>query len=320
MAGEPPRLTYGDLSPVEALALLGDDVRAEILWTLAEARGGEGNPPALPFSELRRRVDASVDSSRLNYHLQQLVGRFVEHRGSDGAHPINAFTARQENFATRGEGYALRPEGHLLTQVVRAGTTRGDPDVQPFGIGVDCHHCGTEIEAAYLGWIAALQCPDCDHLYEYNATPPGIVATDDDFLSRASAYNRHQRRAAARGVCTQCGNGLGHRFIDPAEVNYPRGERREAMIEFNCSHCGNMDYLTAGEFLLGEPALISFCHERGEDLTSVPIWELPFASTDLHTTVHSRDPWAVEVAVSRAGETLRLTIDESLTVEAELDS
>lgn len=319
MSDPPHRLTYGDLSPVEALSLVGNEVRAEILWTLAEARGGEGNPPALPFSELRRRVDADVDSSRFNYHLQQLVGRFVEHRGSDGAHPINAVTDRQENFATRGEGYALRPEGHLLTQVIRAGTTRGNPDVEPFGSGVDCHHCGTEIEATYLGWIAAFRCPGCEHLYEYNVTPPGVVAGEGEFLDRVAAYNRRQRRAAADRVCTQCANELEYRFIDPASVNYPRGDRRAVMVEFHCSHCGNMDYLTAGELLLGEAALISFCQERGEDITERPIWELPFASTDLHTTVRSRDPWEVEVAVTRCGETLVLALDENLDVTSSLE-
>jgi len=72
--------TYGTLSPEETLSLIGNEVRAEILWALSDARGGVGSPPVLSFSELRSRVDADVDSSQFNYHLQQLVGHFVERR------------------------------------------------------------------------------------------------------------------------------------------------------------------------------------------------------------------------------------------------
>lgn len=309
-----PRLTYGELSPVEALSLVGNEVRAGILWTLAEARGERGNPPALPFSELRRRVDADVDSSRFNYHLQQLVGHFVEHRSSGGTHPINDFTDRQGNFASRGEGYALRPEGTILTQVIRAGTSEGSPDVETFRTGFDCHHCGTEVTATYRGWLAALQCPDCDHLYEYNITPPGLVAGSGDLLERIAAYNREERRAAARGVCTRCACQLEHRFLDPAEVNYPRGDRRKVMIERGCAHCGNMDYLTAGELVISEPAVVAFFHQRGEDITRRPIWDVAFAATDKHTTVTNRNPWYVEVDMHCAGDTLRASIENDLSV------
>lgn len=314
-----PRLTYGELAPVEALALVGNEVRAGILWTLAEARDERGNPPALPFSELRRRVDADVDSSRFNYHLQQLVGHFVEHRGSGGSHPINDFTDRQEHFASRGEGYALRPEGTILTQVIRAGTSDGSPDVETFATGFDCHHCGTEVTGTYRGWLAALQCPDCDHLYEYNITPPGLVAGSGAILNRIAAYNREERLAGARGVCMRCACELDHRFLDPADVNYPRGDRREVMVERGCAHCGNMDYLTAGEILLSEPAVISFFHQRGTDITRRPIWEIPFAATDLQTTVTGRDPWRVEIEVPHAGDILRAVLEADLTVRTTVE-
>jgi hypothetical protein len=313
-----PRLTYGELAPVEALSLVGNEVRAGILWTLAEARGERGNPPAIPFSELRRRVDADVDSSRFNYHLQQLVGHFVEHRGSGGSHPINEFTDRQENFASRGQGYALRPEGTMLTQVIRAGTSEGKPDVETFATGFDCHHCDTEVMATYRGWLAALQCPSCDHLYEYNITPPGLVAGSGAILDRMAAYNRAERRAAARGVCTRCACELDHRFLDPAEVNYPRGDRREVMVERGCSHCGNMDYLTAGEIVLPEPAVTSFFHQRGTDIIHKPVWEVRFAATDLQTSVTSRDPWHVKIEIRHDGDILRAAIDADLTVSTEV--
>jgi hypothetical protein len=50
------------------------------------------------------------------------------------------------------------------------------------------------------------------------------------------------------------------------------------------------------------------------DVTDTPIWELEFAATDRYTTVASRDPWRVTVAVGFADETLELVVDESVEV------
>lgn len=332
--------SYGDLTPVDALSLMGEELRAGILWTLAEARGGRGNPPAIPFAELRRRVAPDVDSSRFNYHLQRLVGHLVERRGDGDPHPINEFTDRAGNFATRGDGYALSPAGRRLLQAVRAGTTDGDPDVPAFETGYRCHHCGTALEATYRRWLAAVRCPGCRHLYEYNMTPPGVVTDARDevdgaalrerhgtetvaqavLLERVAGYNRHVRAAGARGVCAVCGAGLDHRFIDPAAVNYPRGDRRVAMVERACGHCGNMDYLTAGELVLPEPAVIAHCHAHGEDITRTPAWALGFAATDRHTTVQHRDPWRVTVRVTRGSELLTCTVDDDLAVQVDRDA
>lgn len=314
MSEESDQRTLGNLTPQEVLALVGDDVRASILWTLAEARGGRGNPPALPFSTLRERAAPNVDSSRFNYHLQRLVGSFIIHRDRDEPHPINAFTNRREHFATRGEGYALSPRGRQFLQAIRAGTSEGNPNVGRITLETSCHHCGSTLEAAYLGWLAAVQCPECDHLYEYNITPPGLVAGDGEIIERMAAYNRHERGAAARGVCLTCANALDHRFIDPASVNYPRGDRRKAMVELSCSHCGAMDYVTAGEIALQEPAVIGFLQDRGLDVTRTPIWALEFASTDRCTTVRDREPWEVTVRIERAGDAVTVVVSEDLSV------
>jgi hypothetical protein len=75
-----------------------------------------------------------------------------------------------------------------------------------------------------------------------------------------------------------------------------------------------MDNLTVGELLLGDPELVAFCHERGLDVANTPIWDLEFAATDRHVTVRSEAPWKVSLSVPLDGETLELTVDESLTV------
>jgi len=81
---------------------------------------------------------------------------------------------------------------------------------------------------------------------------------------------------------------------------------------WSCDHCGRSHHLTVGLALLYHPALVSFFHDHGVDLTSVNHWELESVTSDNLTTVRSRDPWEVELAVSLEGETLELAVDESL--------
>jgi hypothetical protein len=287
-------LTYGGLTPVEALRLVGDEVRAEILFALSDAREGAGGPPVLSFSELRERVDVDVDSSQFNYHLQQLVGRFVERREPEGD-VDREVTA----FANREDGYALRPEGTMLTRILRSGTYTGSGELAPFPAGFDCYFCGSEVEAVYRNWLFSVRCPDCAHLYDHNFTPPGVLADDrETTLARVAAYNRHVRLGFARGVCPYCANDVGATVYAAEELGYPRADHREALVNRRCGHCGNMDYLTVGEVACREPALVAFAHEYGVDVTRTPLWDLPFAMTDEQVTVRDDDPWrlALELA------------------------
>jgi hypothetical protein len=333
----PPR-TYGTLRPEAALSLLGNEVRAAILWTFSEARGGQGPPPVLSFSDLRERADVDVDSSQFNYHLQELVGTFVERldpeTDEDDAQVVS------EMAGPHDEGYRLRPEGTTLVRTVRAWSFPGEASLDPFEVGRDCHHCGTALVAEYANAIFAVRCPGCEFVYEYNLTPPGVLAGrgddqatdeaaapgDDDparpgddrraVLDRVAEYNRHVRLGFARGVCPYCAGDVDAEFQDPRATGYPRGDLRGALVRRGCANCGNKDNLTVGELLLREADLVSFCNARGLDVTTTPIWDLAFAATDRHTTVRSTDPWEVAVAVELDGDVLELVVDEDLDVES----
>lgn len=62
-----------DSDVVEAFGTLADETRLAVLRALVRAEG------PLRFSELRARVDVR-DSGRFAYHLDRLLGRFVEER------------------------------------------------------------------------------------------------------------------------------------------------------------------------------------------------------------------------------------------------
>lgn len=115
MHDQSPPKTHGTLPPETALSLLANEVRASILWTLSEARNGQGPPPALLFSELRERAASEVDSSRFNYHFQQLVGSYIERADAD-----SIGRAVPEMAGPIETGYRLTQEGTTLVRTIRA--------------------------------------------------------------------------------------------------------------------------------------------------------------------------------------------------------
>jgi DNA-binding HxlR family transcriptional regulator/rubredoxin len=274
----------------EAFALISNEIRAAILGVL-----GETPHEALSFSELRERVGGDVDSGQFNYHLQQLVGQFVEHTD---------------------DGYEMSPRGRALYRAVRSGALTESATVEPFDAGIDCHFCGTAVEASYEEGSFDVRCPGCGHVYSHTAVPPGNVEDVDPetLLTRVDQYNRHEMLAYARGVCPVCVNGLDASFVRGEDVWSEGAERFDVFVSHECDHCGKSHYMTVGVALLYHPALVSFFHRRGVDVTSVPVWELPFAMTDRDVTVRSTDPWEVALRVTRDGDALELVVDQSLNV------
>lgn len=97
------------LTPGEAFSVLGNETRVAILQTLWNVGG------TAAYSELKERVGVR-DSGRFNYHLDRLVGHFVER--VDG-------------------GYRLTVAGEQAAQAVKANMFTEDPTYWPSDAGVD---------------------------------------------------------------------------------------------------------------------------------------------------------------------------------------
>jgi len=274
----------------ETFATVGNETRAEILRVLGET-------PHTPqsFSELRAALGGEIDSGQFNYHLQQLLGQFVERAD---------------------EGYLLRPEGIVLYRQIRAGTFTSEVSIDPFGLGFDCHFCGTAVEGRYDPGILEMVCPGCDYQYGRARLPPSAIDPDDPraALPRIDRYLRQEVLALSDRTCPVCVSELDVSFRQAGEVWPEYDGRLDVLVEFGCAHCGNQHYLSVGVALLHESALVSFFDDHGVDLTSVPHWELAFAMTDTALTVESTDPWRVTLSVTRDDETLVLSVDGDLTV------
>lgn len=93
-SGDDPGDTAADqLAPDEAFAVLGDETRMGVLGALGELES------PVTFSDLYDRSDAD-DSGAFNYHLDRMVGHFVERTD---------------------EGYRLAPAGRRVVESVLSG-------------------------------------------------------------------------------------------------------------------------------------------------------------------------------------------------------
>ena len=277
------------LTPEDAFALLGNEHRAEIIRTLGDAQGTEGPRATLAFSELYDEADADVGSGQFNYHLQKLVGAFVEQTDA---------------------GYRLRHEAVTLYRTILAGTYTERVSVDPFPVGVDCYHCGDPITAEYTDRRFSIECRGCDQQYSASTAPPSIVEDDRGaMLSRIDQYARRRILAFSKGVCAICANGLDTQMLPGETVDFSGSERLDVYVHRSCQHCGAQQYMSVGLSLLYDAALVAFFKNTGRDITETPIWELDFAMSDRYVDVHSRDPWRIEFTIERDGERFERTLD-----------
>ena len=279
-------------TPEDAFSLIGNEVRAAIVETLA-APEDEGPWKELSFSTLRERVDPEMDTGQFNYHLQQLVGTFVQ---------------RTE------DGYQITATGVHLYRTIASGRYTRSETIEPFDAGFDCHFCGARVEGFYEDDQFHIECPDCAHTYVHTIVPPSVIDDEDELLRRIDRITREEARLAADRVCPRCLHRLDVGFIRAEDSYFHEGEHLDVQVRATCPHCGASRTMSVGTALLDEAALVSFAHEHGLDVTDVPIWELAFASTDRTVSVRSRDPWEVALSLSLDGETLELVVDDTLSV------
>ncbi|MFC6989355.1 winged helix-turn-helix domain-containing protein [Haloplanus sp. GCM10025708] len=282
------------LSPDDAFTLLADRTRIKILRALGDA-SEPGVPETLTFSELRQRADVS-GSGRFNYHLQQLLGHFVE---------------------DTDDGYRLRYAGKRVYQSIKTGTFTERVQVERFELSSSCHVCGTRQAAAYRDSMFHVRCPDCDaQCYKYFVPPSTVIDRSKTELLHA-ANDRIQREigAMAKGVCPWCCARLTSRVLPPdAEMPLRDNPAIQHRVLHSCETCDGSVYTRLGGLVVSHPAVVSFFYDHGVDVSEKLLWTMAFASTDERTTVVSEDPWRASVTVECEGDELRLVLDDAPSV------
>ncbi|MEF8780872.1 MAG: hypothetical protein V5A46_09370 [Haloferacaceae archaeon] len=283
----------------DVFGVVANDTRFAILralWdahteTPAEIEGPQREP--VPFSVLRERVGVR-DSGRFNYHLAELVPRFVKHRE---------------------DGYALTHAGARIIGAVVSGVyTETETELDATDIG-DCggSNCDGTLETSYENGHVTVECDACDVRTVMHA-PPILVEAHDLESNRDALrqYTLTEIQRTVRGFCSVCTGPVDARVAQPVLAGEERTDDRVEIVH-ECRECGAVSHTSAVAFLLDHPAVVSLLHDAGIDYRDVALWKRPSGvSSEEH--LRSGDPVRIEVSVTVEDETLAFVLDGDLEV------
>lgn len=263
--------------------LVSDETRLAILRALADYRCEYGHGEWPTFSALRERAGVG-DAANFNYHLDRLVGQFVER--DDGEYRLTY----------RGEFVV----GSLLAGAYATETSRELP------VESACPFCGEPQAGSFESGTVRITCPN-DHGFSQEL-PPGTVAdrSPSDVLSLAATEMRTNVERVVAGVCPMCYGELETELAD-SDV-----EGVDRIYVADCTRCGHRFGGPPAFLALVDPALVSFYRDHGLDLSERPLWTCPFP--DHEVRVVSESPPELRLIVRLDGDELRATMDGNAVV------
>jgi len=306
---------------VEAFELLGNGTRLSILLALWEAYEPFADENTVPFSELRERVGIR-QGAQFNYHLDKLVGRFVE---------------------KTDDGYELRRAGHRIVRSVIAGAGLSDPSSDPTEIGIDCPFCDAPTAVLYRNEWLYIVCTECDGAFEGEGRPGGMLTgTEFDPAGLPGRTAEQQWRTgwlvarsamhlSIEGICNECSGPMEQSLDVCADhetdgVCESCGREFDVIVRFRCSVCKNHHRAPPRTLVIHHPAVVSFYYDRGidfqyDDGSFDRISERGELIAAHDQELVSADPPRIRVTIDHEDDELRLTLDGDMNVlETELES
>lgn len=275
----------------EAFELLANGTRLAIVRELGDESDADGYGP-LPFSTLQERVGAP-DSGGFSYHLNKLVGRFVER--------------------TPG-GYALTPPGIWVYQAIVVGAYAEPVTVEPVRVDVECLDCYRPMTAWYEEYRFHLGCRHCDDLSFRYPLPPGSFdpASPESLVAAGSNRLRRDYQWMGQGYCPYC-SGAVERSVTPDKqgLDDPQAGHHETTAHFVCTRCNWFLHASPNAPMALHPAVVAFYYERGVDPYELSPWGLP---GEVDEEVLSTEPCRVALTYRLDGDARRLVVDDELDV------
>lgn len=282
--------------PADAFELVAHETRVAVLETLRAADGGP-----LAFGEIRDAIGID-DPGQCHYHVDRLVGRFVER--VDG-------------------GYRLSTAGwRLAGAIVSGGLTAS---LAPATVPVEgaCTECGGPLDASTRAGGVTVECREC-----------GFVETDPDVPAAALAgrpstelgrtvgrYIRRMEVDAAHGFCPNCDGSVDRGVVTPGDEAAPDwfdGAAADAIVVTDCEHCSYWWHAMPPIAALVEPSVVAFHHEHGVDLRERPWWTLE--GVTVGAAELTQNPRRVRVPMELDGDARTFVFDDEFAfVSAEPD-
>jgi hypothetical protein len=279
-ADRSPATAADDIDAREAFALLGHDIRLEILLALLEDWLAAYTEPK-SYAELMDAVGME-DSGKFNYHLDKLRGVYVR-QVEDGYVPTASATALYRTVLAHRPTDSVETDRRLSTAA--------------------CPACGADPELRYDRGFLTVDCSDCAEWegFTYPFPQTGFERHDDEQLLDAVRERvRHEVGLARTGQCPACAG--------PTTIDLRLDDiEDDGWVRLACDSCTfvvGVDPLTA---LLTDDRVGSALREVGLDPLAQD-WERP----DSEPTVQSRDPPRVAVTVVGPAGTATVTVDETL--------
>lgn len=298
------------LSTDEAFALLGNDTRIAILYALWEAHEPFADDDAVPFSDLRKRIEMR-NSGRFNYHLDRLTGQFVERTEA---------------------GYELRYRGLKLMHAVVAGSAIDDSTLEPTEIDEECPVCGAPTAVSYEGDRLFHVCTECEGFRgTFEEFPDGTIAahsfapaglsdrSPEEILDAERQQAKHRRGMMVEGVCPECSGRVEPDVTvcddhDGSEtVCRNCGSRGRIHVYYTCSVCKHAWLFGPKLAVATHPAVVGFYYERGVEF-DVASRDASGFVREWKTELAADDPLRVRVTVPYEGDALRVTLDDEMDV------
>lgn len=273
----------GAAAPDRAFWLLSDETRLDILRAVWAA-----DADVLSFSEIRDRV-GRPNSGQFNYHLGKLAGHYLTK--VDG-------------------GYRLSPAGREVVRAVLAGSLTEQPRFDPVPLDGTCADCGGELVVRY-DEHGVIECADCTTTVMWNEFPPAGLdgRSPEAFAAAFDRWTQRRFRLAMDGVCPSCAARMSVTVIEPGDD----GDDDLSTLH-RCDNCRYEARVPLFGHVVQHPAVVSFFHDRGVDITSIPYWELQALSREFDENVINHDPWIAEVVVQFDDARMRLELDADLAV------
>lgn len=276
----------------DAFAVLSDETRLDIIRVLGDA-GGTGEYRALPFSTLQDSVGVD-DSGRFSYHLNKLVGRFIE---------------------STDEGYRLRVPGVQVYQAIQAGVYTDHENIDPITTEIPCQvGCGGVCSVRYTDFRFYMECEECGiRRIRYPIDPQSFG--DDvpaDLLHAADRRLKRDTFSMELGFCPYCAG--------PIESEY-RGQRPNLWdspepgnliaSRRTCTRCHWFIDFRTYVIALIKPTVAGEFSAAGVNTFEVPQWCDEYQWTE---RLISEDPLRVELEMTIQGVTRVVTFDEEMDV------
>lgn len=303
----------------DAFKLLSDETRLAILLALWEAYDPRAEDNSVSFSELYDRVSVR-DSGNFTYHLDNLVGHFVEETA---------------------DGYQLRNSGLTIVRAIIAGAGFEERQLPPTEIPRSCHWCNAPVELSYEDERLYQICTECEGNIGPESTeqaPVGTLVVYDNFNPAGLTHRTpgevfvagtiEYHRAVTlliRGVCPEC-SGAVEEFLHiceahealPGELCSTCDTWNEVRINYVCSVCKYSGSYPVQAAVYDHPAVVAFYYEHGFKMTyglddpdaCAQLWD----RLGKDHTLLSEDPIRIRVTVSCDGEELYLILDGDLDV------